>query len=58
MSPLPSIAPVRPWVVETGKPARVATITVTPATMATANRKCSERTISWGTRPLPENFFS
>ena len=48
------IAPVKPCVVETGKPATVANITVMPAPRATAKRKYSEPTTASGTRPLPE----
>src|ERR1041385_4837114 len=55
--PAPTSAPVRPWVVEIGKPSSVARITVHPAARATAKRNCGWEVRTSGTRPLPENFL-
>lgn len=45
---------MRACVVETGKPAKVARITVSPAPRATASRKAGEAATGSGTKPLPE----
>src|SRR5882672_9133968 len=56
--PAPTSAPVRPCVVEIGKPSRVARMTVVPAPNATARRNSGCAVSASGTSPLPENFFS
>ena len=54
MTLAPVRAPTKPWVVETGNPRTVASMTVAPAPNKTASRKSSEVAIASGTIPLPE----
>ncbi len=53
MRPAPTSPPVRAWVVETGKPVRVARKMVRAAPSATASTKAGCVVTSSGTRPLP-----
>jgi hypothetical protein len=52
--PPPTNAPVKPCVVEMGKPSSAARITVMPAPVPTASRKIGEAASASGTSPLPE----
>src|SRR5262245_43634958 len=56
--PLPTSAPVKPCVVDTGKPITVANITVSPAPRATDRRKLGDAMMASGTSPLPEKFLT
>jgi hypothetical protein len=56
--PAPTRAPVRPCVVEMGKPVTVATITVIAQPIATAVRNSGEIEIASGTNPFPEKVFT
>ncbi len=51
-------APVRPCVVDTGRPKNVASNTVSPAPKATEPRKTREVATASGTRPFAENVLT
>ena len=58
MSPAPTSAPVRAWVVEMGKPVRVAANTVSAAPSATTARNSGWAAAASGTSPFAENAFT
>jgi hypothetical protein len=57
-SPAPVRAPIRAWVVEMGRPSRVATSTVTAAPAPTATGKAPSTSRLVSTRPLPEKALT